>query len=90
MLDWKYLPAFLAIARNGSLRAAAEDMGGTHATARRQLETLETRLGAQLFRRGANGLKLTAAGRQLLPQALEAEAALLKGFHVVRGLDREA
>ena len=90
MLDWKYLPAFLAIARNGSLRAAAEDMGGTHATARRQLETLETRLGAQLFRRGANGLKLTAAGRQLLPQALEAEVALLKGFHVVRGLDREA
>ena len=29
-------------------------------------------------------------GRRLLPQALEAEAALLKGFDAVQGLDREA
>ncbi|WP_411975430.1 LysR substrate-binding domain-containing protein [Sulfitobacter faviae] len=38
----------------------------------------------------AEGLSLTAAGRRLLPQALEAEAALLKGFNAVQGLDREA
>ncbi|WP_245544272.1 LysR family transcriptional regulator [Oceanicola granulosus] len=90
MLDWKALPAFLAVARHGSLRAAAAQLGGTHATARRQVEALEAQLGVQLFRRGADGFRLTAAGRTLLPQALEAETALLRGFNAVQGLDREA
>ena len=90
VMDWKSLPAFLAVARNGSLRAAAEHTGGTHATLRRQIEALEAQLGTQLFRRSADGLSLTAAGQRLLPQALDAEAALLKGFNAVQGLDREA
>lgn len=90
MIDWKSLPAFLAVARHGSLRSAAEQSDATHATVRRQVEALETRLGVQLFRRGADGLRLTAAGRTLLPQALEAEQALLRGFNAVQGLDREA
>jgi DNA-binding transcriptional LysR family regulator len=89
-MDWKSLPAFLAVARSGSLRAGAEQLGGTHATVRRQIEGLEAQLGTTLFRRNAAGLALTAAGRRLLPQALEAEAALLKGFSAVKGLDREA
>ena len=89
-MDWKSLPAFLAVARTGSLRSGAEQLGGTHATVRRQIEGLEAQLGATLFRRAAGGLTLTAAGRRLLPQALEAEAALLKGFNSVKGLDREA
>ena len=89
-MDWKSLPAYLAVARQGSLRAAAEQLGGTHATVRRQIEGLEAQLGTQLFRRRSDGLQLTAAGRQLLPQALAAEAELLKGFNAVQGLDREA
>lgn len=89
-MDWKSLPAFLAVARSGSLRAGAEQTKGTHATVRRQIEGLEAQLGTTLFRRNAGGLTLTAAGRRLLPQALEAEAALLKGFNTVKGLDREA
>ena len=89
-MDWKSLPAFLAVARSGSLRAAAAQLDGTHATFRRQIEGLEAQLGTTLFRRNAGGLTLTAAGRRLLPQALEAEAALLKGFSAVKGLDREA
>lgn len=89
-MDWKSLPAFLAVARSGSLRSGAEQIDGTHATVRRQIEGLEAQLGTTLFRRNAGGLTLTAAGRRLLPQALEAEAALLKGFSAVKGLDREA
>lgn len=88
--DWKSLPAFLAVARSGSLRGGADQVEGTHATVRRQIEGLEAQLGTTLFRRGASGLTLTTAGRRLLPQALEAEAALLKGFSAVKGLDREA
>ena len=90
MVDWKSLPAFLAVARAGSLRGAAEQLNGTHATVRRQVEGLEAQLGVQLFRRSAGGLDLSAAGRKLLPQALEAETALRQGFNAVRGLDSEA
>ena len=89
-MDWKALPAFLAVARTGSLRGGAETVDGTHATVRRQIEGLEAQLGTTLFRRTASGLTLTAAGRRLLPQALEAETALLKGFNAVRGLDGDA
>lgn len=89
-MDWKSLPAFLAVARAGSLRAGADQVDGTHATVRRQIEGLEAQLGTTLFRRNAGGLTLTAAGRRLLPQALEAETALMKGFNAVKGLDREA
>ncbi|MDE0588889.1 LysR family transcriptional regulator [Halocynthiibacter sp. C4] len=90
MIDWKSLPAFLAVARNGSLRAAADQCDSTHATVRRQVEALEAQLGVQLFRRAADGLHLTAAGRTLLPRAIDAEAALLQGTNAVKGLDREA
>lgn len=90
LMDWKSLPAFLAVARAGSLRAAADQLDGNHATLRRQVEGLEAQLGVKLFRRSAYGLTLTPAGRTLLPQALEAEASLLKGFNAVQGLDREA
>lgn len=89
-MDWKSLPAFLAVARSGTLRAGAEQVNGTHATVRRQIEGLEAQLGTTLFRRNAGGLTLTAAGRRLLPLAIEAETALLKGFSAVKGLDREA
>jgi len=89
-MDWKALPAYLAVARSGSLRAASQLSQLPHATIRRQVEALEAQLGVALFRRKADGLSLTAAGRRFLPQALEAEAALLKGFNAVRGLDREA
>ena len=90
MVDWKSLPAFLAVARAGSLRGGAEQLDGAHATVRRQIEGLEAQLGVRLFRRSAGGLELSAAGRKLLPQALEAEAALRQGFNAVRGLDGEA
>lgn len=89
-MDWKSLPAFLAVARSGSLRAGAEQLDGNHATVRRQIEALEAQLGTTLFRRTAGGLTLSAAGRRLLPRALDAEAALLRGFSAVKGLDREA
>ncbi|WP_425070993.1 LysR family transcriptional regulator [Sagittula sp. S175] len=76
--------------RTGSLLSAAEQLDGTHATVRRQVEGLEVQLGVRLFRRSAGGLELSAAGRMLLPQALEAEASLRQGFNAVRGLDGEA
>ena len=37
MPDWEHIPYFLAAARSGSLRTAAEALGTTHATVGRQV-----------------------------------------------------
>lgn len=89
-LDWSLLPYFLATARAGSLRAAAEALGATHATVRRHVEALESHYGVRLFDRRRSGLTLTAAGKTLLPTALEAEEVILRGRGQVQGLDRAA
>ncbi len=89
-MDWTGLPYFLSVARGGSLRAAAEDMGATHATVDRHLRSLEAAYGVRLFDRTPRGLVLTQAGETLLPQAEEAEASVIAARRRLQGLDREA
>ena len=80
MVDWKSLPAFLAVARAGSLRGAAEQLDGTHATVRRQVEGLEAQLGVQLFRRSAGGLELSAAVEPRLSNSVSFPLSLAYTF----------
>ncbi len=89
-LDWSGLPFFLAVARSGSLRAAAEMTGATHATVNRRLQALETAYGVRLFDRTRSGLSLTDAGEELLPQAEAAETVIVGARRKVEGLDQEA
>lgn len=88
--DWTEMPFFLAVARTGSLRAAAESTGATHATVDRHLKALETAYGVRLFERSRRGLKLTSAGEALVPMAQDAEAAMIGARSRLQGLDREA
>jgi DNA-binding transcriptional LysR family regulator len=44
--DWDDVRSFLAVARGGSVRAAAERLGVNHATVLRRIAQLEERLGA--------------------------------------------
>ena len=76
-MDWTGLPYFLAVQRSGSLRAAAEQLGATHATVDRHLRALEASYGVRLFDRTKRGLVLTEAGRTLVPQAEAAEEAVV-------------
>lgn len=87
--DWADLPYFLAIANEGSFRAAATQLGSTHATVSRHLESLEKSYGSRLFNRSVEGLSLTLAGEELLPLALRAEDAVLNARRRLIGLDRE-
>jgi len=59
-LDWDDLKIAHAIARHGSLNAAARALGTTQPTVSRRLDALEQRIGAKLFERLANGLSPTA------------------------------
>ncbi len=72
-MDWDHVRFFLAINREGSLRAAGRQLGVDQATAGRRLAALERQLGAKLFAHTPAGYLLTEAGESLLANALRME-----------------
>lgn len=64
--DWNRARAFLVTAQQGSLSAAARELGTTQPTVGRQIEALERELNTSLFERVPHGLELTEAGLALL------------------------
>ena len=87
--DWTHLPFFLAVARTGSLRAAAQSLGSTHATVDRNLKALEETYGVRFFDRSKSGLSLTTAGESLLPLAEAAEDSVIAARRRLTGLDKQ-
>lgn len=66
------LRAFEAMARNGRVTLAAEELNVTHSAVSRQVKALERALGVRLFAGPKHRLELTAAGRDLLPELTQA------------------
>ena len=81
-LDWEDVRVFLALARHGSLSAAARSLGVTHATVARRLSELEQTLGCGLMERRPTGYVMTSAGARVLAAAGDMELAAER---VVRG-----
>jgi DNA-binding transcriptional LysR family regulator len=75
MMDWDDVRYFLAVAREGSVRAAAERLDVTHSTVLRRIAQLEERLGAQMFGKLPSGYRLTNAGEEILEFAEQMEAS---------------
>jgi len=67
--DWSLVQAFLAVAEEGSLSAAARALGASQPTLGRQIRTIEQQLQAQLFIRRSRGLALTETGAALMAPA---------------------
>lgn len=74
-LDWEDVRVFLALARRGSLSAAARVLSVNHATVARRVQSLERSLGERLVDRRVDGYVLTPAGTRLLGPANEMETA---------------
>jgi DNA-binding transcriptional LysR family regulator len=75
MIDWDDVRYFLAVARGGSVRAAAEHLAVNHSTVLRRVAQLEERLGARLFEKQPSGYRLTEAGGEVLQFAEQMEAS---------------
>jgi DNA-binding transcriptional LysR family regulator len=88
MIDWDDIRYFLAVARGGSVRAAALGLGVNHATVLRRIAQLEDRLGAQMFEKLPSGYRLTAAGEEVVELAKQMEAASLQLETRVLGRDQ--
>lgn len=77
-MDWDDVRVFLAVARKGSMRAAGRALGLSQPTIARRLAAFEAMFGgAALFDRLPEGLRLNAAGEQLMPSAESVEDAAL-------------
>ncbi|WP_417159113.1 LysR family transcriptional regulator [Streptomyces gilvifuscus] len=78
-LSTVWLRAFVEVARHGSFTVAARALGWTQSAVSRQIASLEQALGgAPLFDRLPRGVRLTEAGRVLVPYA-ESVAEALRG-----------
>lgn len=75
MIDWDDVRYFLAVARGGSVRAAARELAVNHATVLRRISQLEERLGAQMFEKLPAGYRLTSAGEDVLDFAAQMETS---------------
>ena len=75
-MEWSDLRVFLAIAREGTLGAAARKLGQTQPTMGRRLRALEEAVGQTLFQRTGEGFVLTDEGTSVLGHAerIEEEA----------------
>ncbi|MGN9912832.1 LysR family transcriptional regulator [Phytohabitans sp. LJ34] len=71
MLDVSRLRVLDALARHGSVTAAAKELHYTQPTVSHHLARLEAETGAQLFQRVGRGIRLTEAGRLLADRAAE-------------------
>src|SRR5437763_3382876 len=71
MLDVTRLRVLDALARRGSLTAAAEELHYSQPTVSHHLARLEAEAGAQLMQRVGRGIRLTQAGQLLADRAAE-------------------
>ena len=83
--DWEAIRLFLAVARHGSFRSAAEHLGLSINVLRRRITDLETALGVPILTRHVDGVRTTTEGEQILAAAKKMEDA---SFELIRSRDR--
>lgn len=89
MLDTRRLQVLAAVARHGSLTAAARALALVPSAVSQQIAALERETGHQLLLRGPRGVQLTDAGRLLLEHADEVFASIARAeaaLSALRGL----
>jgi DNA-binding transcriptional LysR family regulator len=87
MIDWSDLQFCLAVARHGTLSAAAKALDVTQPTVGRRVAAFEQRLGAKLFVRSVRGWTLTEVGESVLQHAEHMQAHAHSAENLASGRD---
>lgn len=87
--NWDDVRYFLAVARHGSLSAAARALGVNHTTVLRRVAALEAAFGTGLFDKQPGGYVLTAAGDEMHRVALKVEEDLAAANRLLSGRDTQ-
>src|SRR5262245_2596305 len=90
VFDWNDLRYFLAVARDGSIGAAARRLGVDPSTVQRRLRALEQATGRSLVERKGHGYTLTKEGNELVSQAERMEGVAGDFQRAVNSLDRSS
>ena len=85
--QWDDVRFFLAVARTGSLSAAARALRVGHVTVGRRIALFEARLGVTLLNRTPDGFATTSAGEAVLRQCMAMENAALDLERIAAGRD---
>jgi len=88
-MEWSDLRVFLAIAREGTLGAAARKLGQTQPTMGRRLQALEHALGHRLLQRTKEGFVLTNEGEAVLGHAERMEEEVLAFQRQLAGKEQQ-
>lgn len=88
-MEWSDLRVFLAIARSGTLGAAARKLGQSQPTMGRRLRALEAAVGHTLFQRTGDGFVLTGEGASVLGHAERIEEEVLAFQRRLAGSEAE-
>jgi DNA-binding transcriptional LysR family regulator len=88
-LEWSDVRVFLAIARSGTLGAAARQIGQSQPTMGRRLRALEEAVGNALFQRTRDGFVLTDEGALVLAHAERMEEEALGLTRALAGADAQ-
>ena len=83
-MDLRRLSSFLAVVDEGSFTRAARLLGISQPSLSQQIRTLESELGGPLLERLPRGIRLTPAGRALLPEAQAAVRAAERAGNAAR------
>lgn len=87
MIDWDDYRLLLAFSREGTVRAAATQLGVNHSTVSRRLAQLNDRLDTPALEKSASGYRLTALGTELAQAASEMETIALGADRRSRAAD---
>ena len=88
MNNWDDIRYFLAVAREGSISAAARALEVNHTTGSRRLQSLEDRHGVRLFERTVEGFTMTEAGGEIFELSVDLEARNLALSRTLFGQDQ--
>jgi DNA-binding transcriptional LysR family regulator len=83
--DWALWRSFSAVVANGSLSAAARELGISQPTVGRHIETLEADLGLVLFERSLSGLKPNVTALRIYEPVAQAQASLAEAAIMAEG-----
>jgi len=74
-ISWDLVRSFIQTAKDGSLSAAAKNLGVSQPTLSRNIQRLEQQTKLQLFQRTTKGLSITEAGEKMMNAAKQMEEA---------------
>lgn len=87
MQNWDDHRIFLAVARETSIKKAADTLVVNRSTVLRRITAFETRLGVRLFERLPDGYFTTPAGEEMMQSTIKMEAAADEASRRVAGRD---